>query len=801
MAGNQQAFQKAMNQGHSAAWDQDWKAAAGFYSAALEEFPENPQALSSLGLAFFEQQDFENALDTYLQAAHLSPVDPVPQEKLARIYERMGKLKEAGEASLTAAELYLRARDVDKAVDNWLHLLSLNPDHLSTRQRLAAVYEKTGKRSESVTEYIAVASILQRSGDLTRALKAVEYACQMMPESQEARFALSTLRANHQLPKPARPKGGTGPVRMASVRQLGEDEPGGGKKSDPIEEARQNAMVLLAGLLFDQGDEVSEAPTTRRGLGALTRGNTGPLGTGSESSAGHRDGPSFDPRQGAGAAGHRDGDRSRIVLHVGQAIDSLTQSDEVQAIKELEKATDLGLRDPTVYFMMGVLQRRRDDDRALRSLQEAHRHPEYALAANLLMGQIYQEAGLMSEAAAAFLHALSLADSTAVAPEQAEELRQAYEPLIDAQSNETDPGVLLNICTTVTNQIWRPGWLQYLTLARSQLPVLPEGAPPQPVAEMILESRGSQVVEAMASVRALAAQGLVRTAMEEAFFALQFAPTYLPLHVQIGEMMLHENHVEEAMRKFMLVADLHAVRGETSRAVRMFKRILFVTPMDIKVRERLIGLLVAQDKIDDALKEYMELADMFYRLAELDKARQTYLTSLNLAQKSKNNRGWGVEILMKVADIDLQRLNLRQAVRIYEQVRTIQPDNAGVRSQIVLLNFRLGQDGIALGEVDAFVQLLESSGKRPLAIEFLNDLLVEHGSNLEMRKRLADLYAREGNIQEAVTQLDVVAGEYHSQGKVMEAINMMETIITLRPSNVEEYRGALETLRKDSLRK
>jgi len=305
----------------------------------------------------------------------------------------------------------------------------------------------------------------------------------------------------------------------------------------------------------------------------------------------------------------------------------------------------------------------------------------------------------------------------------------------------------------------------------------------------------------MASVRALASQGLIRTAMEEAYFALQFAPTYLPLHIQIGEMLLHDQHLDEAVRKFMLVADLQSVRGETSRAVRTLKRILAISPMDLKVRERLIDLLVAQDKIDVALREYMELADMYYRLAELDKARQTYLTALNLAQRSKNSRNWGVDILLKVADIDLQRLNLRQAVRIYEQIRTIQPDNGVVRLQIVLLNFRLGQDTAALGEVDSFLQLVESSGRRALGIEFLNDLLVEHGSNLALRRRLADLYAREGQIQEAVTQLDVVAGAYMDDGKVMEAINMMETIIALRPSNVDEYKAALEALRKDSLRK
>jgi tetratricopeptide (TPR) repeat protein len=246
---------------------------------------------------------------------------------------------------------------------------------------------------------------------------------------------------------------------------------------------------------------------------------------------------------------------------------------------------------------------------------------------------------------------------------------------------------------------------------------------------------------------------------------------------------------------------LYSARGETPRAVRMFKRILQISPMDLAVRERLIHLLISQHKVEEALEEYMELADIYYRLAELDKARSTYMTALKMAQQSANNRTWGVEILLKVADIDLQRLNLRQAVRIYEQVRTLQPDDPSIRTQIVLLNFRLGQDAAALNEVDAFIRVLEGSGRRRQAIDFLNDLLVEEGRNLDMRRRLADLYAHDGRIPEAVAQLDAVAEAYLDEGKMLEAINIMETIIALKPANVEEFKTALEELRRSSLRR
>jgi tetratricopeptide (TPR) repeat protein len=777
MAGNQEKFKKAMNAGHSAAWDQEWKKAAGFYSQALDEFPENPMALSSLGLAFFEMHEYDKSLICYQHAAGVAPKDPVPQEKIARIFERTEKSNEAAQAFLKAAELHLNARDVEKAIDNWRKVLSLLPEHLLTRQRLAAVYERLGKRSEAVDEYIAAASIIQRGGDLTRALRTVEYAAQLMPESADARFALHTIRSSQMLPKPSRPRLTSGDVNPSSIHNAGEREAAAvGKQVDPIEEARQRSMTHIAGLLFEQGDETSSEPAARRGINSITKGKSNtPIG--GESS-----------------------DKSRIILHLSQAIESLSSNDEVQAEKELEKAVDLGLNQPVACFMIGYLLRGRDPARALHFLREALRQPEYALGAYLLSGQLYAQTQMVPQAATAYMQALAVADSELVEMRFADELRQSYEPMIDGLTGETDENVLKNISNTIASQLVRPDWRAYLLLARGQLPQQGPDLPPLPVAEMILESRGGQVVEAVARVRELAAHNLVDTAMEEAFYALQFAPTYLPIHVEIGELLLKDNYVDEAVQKFMFVAELYNARGEPTRAARILKRILQVSPMDLAVHNRLINLLVGQNKIEESLEEYMLLAEIYYNLAELEKARQTYMTALKLVQKANNSRAWGVKVLLKVADIDMQRLNLRQALRIFEQIRTIQPDDLATRVQLVSLNFRLGQAPAAMGEVDGFISLLEGSGRRKQAIVFLNELLNEHGSNLDLRRRLADLYAREGRVPEAVVQLDAVADGYMGEGKMMEAVNMIETIIALRPPNVADYRAALDDLRKRSLR-
>ncbi len=777
MAGNKEAFQKAMNQGHSAAWDQEWEKAAECYNAALEEFPNHSQALTSLGLALFELQDFPAALQCYERAASVAPEDPVPQEKIARIFERMGRLNDAISASLQAAEMYLKARSADKAIENWNHVLSIQPENVNVRTRLAAVYERMGRKEDAVTEYVSAASIYQHTGDSARASKLVEYARQLLPENQEVRLASSMLRSGQSLPRPSRPHGGTGPMRMAHIREKESKAEGSTPETDPISEARQKAMVQLAALLFEQADESPAAATTTRGRGlsALTGGLM------------RRD-------------TSENSDRTRIILHLGQAIDSQTMDDANQTVVELEHALNLGLRQPGAYFMLGFLLKDENSDRAQRYLQQSVKHPDYALASYLVTSQIYEKNEQLAEAAGAYIQALALADAQMVPPEQSDELLSQYDAVNDSITGD-DKAALLSICKTVSSQLIRPNWRAYLRKVREQLPPQPEGSPPVPVSEMVLEARSTQVVEAMAQVRKLAAKGMLRSALEEALYALQYAPTYLPLHVLIGDLHLQDGRASEAVVKYMVVAELYSVRGEVNRAVRMLKRIAQIMPTDYTVRQQVIDMLVAQDKIEEALEEYTSLADLYYRLAELDKARQTYLDALTVARKSKDNRTWGVNLLLKVADIDMQRINLRQALRVYEQIRAIQPDNPMVRTQIVNLNFRLGIEPAAMKELDEYLAFLENAGRRQDAITFIGDLLVDHSNRVDLRRRLADLYLKDNQTAEAITQLDAAADALLGAGKHYEAINLLETIISLNPPNLQDYKTALESLRRDMLRK
>jgi tetratricopeptide (TPR) repeat protein len=427
-------------------------------------------------------------------------------------------------------------------------------------------------------------------------------------------------------------------------------------------------------------------------------------------------------------------------------------------------------------------------------LQKSVRQPEYALASFLVQGQVYLEENQLPEAVTAFLQALCQADMATVAPDEADELRQLYEPIINTQSQNKNQTLLKNMCETISKQLIQPDWRKYLINARQQLPAQAEGNPPVPLVEMLLETGSGQVVEALAHIRQLAANNKVASASEEIYYALQFAPTYLPLHVQLGDLMLQEGRIQDAVEKFMLVSELYYLRGEPGQATRLLKRVIKMAPMDLTVRSRLIEILTAQNQIDEAIQQYNELANIYYHLTELDMARQTYAAALRLVQKSHNYRKWAIQILYKVADIDLQRLDLRQALRIFEQIRTLEPEDVDARINLVALNYRLGQDAAAVTEAEGFAMMLENSGKRSKAIDFLTAVIAEQPEHFDLRKRLADAYVRDGQVIGAVEQLDLIADACLEAGDHDGAVAIMEMIVNLNPPNVNEYRRALEQM-------
>lgn len=774
MTGSETLFQKAMDQGHSAAWDQNWDQAAGFYRQALEEVPNHPKALMNLALALFELQQYEDSLRYYLKAAKATPGDPIPYEKVAILCERLGDTSRAEKASLQAAEYYLKNRDVNKAIENWQRVIQLNPENIPARSRLSVVYERMGRTSDAVNEYLALASLYQHANEMENAVRVVNHALQLMPRNPAAHEALAYLRNYKPLPKPTAPKPESKPVSQADRLQLEapESEQLLDEQQDPVAEALQSALTTLASMLFESPDEVqTEKTSSKRGIQAIIGGST----------------PFYASKV---------VDPNRIMLHLNQVVELQTLEDYPQAAEELERAMDAGLDHAAAYFDLGYLRVKTDRyESAVRNLQHSVHHPDYALGSRILLGKTLKTMGRVGEASVEYLQALAIADSNVVPDKQRDDLLQIYEPIIEGQRHEEDSQAQERICDNVNELLMRTGWRANLMRARQQLPDQVDGGPPLPLAEVLIQARSGQVVDLLTSIYQLANEGLLDSAMEEAYFALHYASTYLPLHAYMGELLIKKGDLQDAISKLIIVAQTYNSRGEPNRAIDLYRRVIELAPMDLNPRSRLINLLIGMDKIDEALEEYLDFAEVYYSLADLEMSRKTYTEALRLAEQSPVDRSWQVKILKRMADIDLQSLDWRQSLEVYERIRSFQPDDKDARFNLVELNFRLGQESQGLAELDQYIAYLTESGETDQAILFVENLLQDEQDRAQVHVRLAELYQRANRIDEAIQQLDAAGDSLLEAGDRKGAIQVLERILTLNPPNRNDYDQLLAQLR------
>src|SRR5690606_37942828 len=117
---------------------------------------------------------------------------------------------------------------------------------------------------------------------------------------------------------------------------------------DPVAETQQSALEELASMLFDSTDsDTGSGSSGKQGMSAITRGT--------------------------GGLSLEQADRTRVLLHLGHAIDLHSSGNNKRASEELQRVLDIGLEKTPVYFMLGLLLAEENPSKAIKYLQNALR--------------------------------------------------------------------------------------------------------------------------------------------------------------------------------------------------------------------------------------------------------------------------------------------------------------------------------------------------------------------------------------------------------------------------------------------
>ena len=157
---------------------------------------------------------------------------------------------------------------------------------------------------------------------------------------------------------------------------------------------------------------------------------------------------------------------------------------------------------------------------------------------------------------------------------------------------------------------------------------------------------------------------------------------------------------------------------------------------------------------------------------------------------------WNVQILHQMADIDLQRLDWRKALRVYEQLRTMAPNDEPARLYLVQLNLRLGQEAKANIELDNYLSSLDSRGREQDAANFLRGLIEENPRYSLAHRRLAEHCQQNGQREDAIREWNKVGELLVESGDREGAKAAVRAILALNPPNAQRYQQFLDRLSK-----
>lgn len=761
MAGNRKVFEEAMRVAASAAWDRQWDRAIAAYQRALQEFPRDAGALTGLGVAYSGAGQLEAALDAYQRASSLAPNDPVLLERIGQTRGQLGQSKAAAEAYMAAAERYIgQQQAVHLALACWQNAERVWPECVQARAQLLHYYQGQGQIKEAVAECLALAHIYRDQGRVDRATQVCEHALRLSPHDPEVLAALDGLRYGE--PVAAEPEAAPSsteaeteiveaaiPISMDFAMPSSEPL---GERSSPVAIARRKALTDLAESFFEE-----EAPAVPAGAARLSK--------------------------------------MEIDALIGRAIDFQTRGQIDEAISAYEKVLAAGVDQPAVHFNLGLLyQEKLRFDAAISQFERTVSQPEYVLGSHFALGECHRAKGRVDEALEHFIEVLKIVDLATVRREQADDLIQLYEHLADVYLAKGDRDQALEFTNSLVAFLTEQGWEDKVVQARRRLDVLAEEGPTLSLAEMLAAPDSERILESVALSQEYTKRNMFYTALEECYSALGLAPTYLPTHHQLTQILLAMGKVEEAVAKLVTIAGTYLARGDVRHAVGMYKRALQLTPMNTTVRARLIDVLVSHGEIEDALEHYLMLAESYYNLAQMDQARETYQEALRLAPRGDPQKRWAVRILHKIGDIDMQRVDWKRAIGDYEQIRKIAPDDERARLMLMELYYRLARPDLAIAELDSLLKIYHESGKRQRIFAILEDAVRERPDDIPLRTRIAQAHLDAGNVQEAVQHLDKLGDLQLSAGRVEDARTTIQIILRLNPPNAPAYRQLLEQL-------
>ena len=650
MAGNQAIFDRAMEQNQLAARSGDWNRALTEAARAMNEFPQHEQARIAVATALFHTNKLAQSMQLWNELLRNEPENPIFLEYIARIHRAQGDVDQSIAVYLQLAERQVEARLALKAVRAYRDILEIDPNHEEARVRLAMILAESGDKPGSIREFLHLGQHYLDSGNLDAAEEAATEALNVDGASLSAQeFKRKVDQARQE-------------QSAAELAALGGDDDGTLRTKEQIESAAAQAIEYQNNGLLEQAAElylkVSAALPDRAdylySLGLIYDELERPNEALEKlARAADNDEYALSAHYAMGSVYQKIGKMERAAQEFEQAIRYV----DLQSIGKEESTDLIDMYESTagIYLELGDVARAASLYSTLAGFLQGKRWGAEQAAHYSGKAKELNERNMMSKMrmlGTGVLNAPPPEQAPAAQPDTQTETWGMMPSITDflnpksqpSAPDEDDPISQLDALLSGTTVMTDVDPLDVLA-ASMPAPAATQYAPLTPISTEGRSDRIQRLVEASES---LAEQNLLYGAIDACHEVIRYDLEFYAIHLRMAEVLERMGRADEALSKLNLLIATYKARGEMSKAVDVYYKLIDLTGDSTGVRAELAEVLRREGRTEDAAEQLAFVANQHYRQGQTVKALEQFRRVMDWAPENPGLRGQYGQLLLKL---------------------------------------------------------------------------------------------------------------------------------------------------------
>ena len=291
--------------------------------------------------------------------------------------------------------------------------------------------------------------------------------------------------------------------------------------------------------------------------------------------------------------------------------------------------------------------------------------------------------------------------------------------------------------------------------------------------------------------------------------------------LHLADLQVAQGLMMEAKSQYQALVELYTKSAQKRRAADVFKKLTEIDPSDLKIRYKFAEFLDRQGQKDEAIAEYVGIADEFInsgmvleaiqmmekglqidgsnlslrcKLAQASVLQGDYSKAVQILSEIRGKHPDDVELLSRLGEAYQGAGNLDEAETVYDRLGEIEPDNpehAGRRADLAIGQ---GQFDRALELLTPVIDRQVDQGEGDKAAALLQKVLGKDPHHVKTLVKLAEIHTILKQEQARISAYDQLCEAYSHHGDYEKAARVAEQLTELEPEN-SQHKDRLKFLK------